>query len=59
LSGAPPSTHLRTRFTGRLSGKDGAFEHILTAFDANVTIVNLDDVDKGLVSISGPNANSI
>jgi hypothetical protein len=24
-----------------------------------VTIVNLDDVDKGLVSISGPNANSI
>src|SRR5262249_8475070 len=47
-SGAPPSTHLRTRFTRSLAGKDCAFEHILAASDANLVIVHLDDVDEGL-----------
>src|SRR5258708_2283289 len=48
LSGAPPSTHLRTRFTGGLPGKDGALKHILAAFDADAVIVHLDDVDERL-----------
>src|SRR5262245_18567970 len=47
-SGAPPSTHLRTRFMGGPSGKDGAFKYVLTAFDANLVVVHLDDVDEGL-----------
>jgi hypothetical protein len=48
VSGAPPGTHLRTRFTAGLSGKDGAFKHILAGFDANSVIIHLDDLDQGL-----------
>ena len=29
-----------------LSGKDGAFQHILAAFDANLVVVDLDDIDE-------------
>src|SRR5262249_11702811 len=43
-----PHTHLRTRFTGGLSGKDSAFKHVLAAFDANEAIVHLDGLDEGL-----------
>src|SRR5258707_9099309 len=46
--GAPPSTHLRTRFTGGLPGKDGALKHVLAAFDADAVVVHLDDVNEGL-----------
>src|SRR5262249_34585932 len=47
-SGAPPSTHLRTKFTGGLSGKDSGFKHILAAFDANAVVVHLDHLDERL-----------
>src|SRR5262245_63335561 len=47
-SGAPPSTHLRTRFIGGLSNKDGAFQQLFAASDANVVIVDLDGVNKRL-----------
>src|SRR5262245_31420954 len=33
---------------GGPSGKDGAFKYVLTAFDANLVVVHLDDVDEGL-----------
>src|SRR5260221_12675223 len=46
--GAPPSTHLRTRFTGGLPGKDGALKHVLAAFDADAVVVHLDDVNERL-----------
>src|SRR5260221_6648663 len=55
LSGAPPSTHLRTRFTGGLPGKDGALKHVLAAFDADAVVVHLDDVNEVLqVGLSEP-----
>src|SRR6266851_7363185 len=41
-------THLRTRFTGGLPGKDGALKHVLAAFDADAVVVHLDDVNEGL-----------
>jgi hypothetical protein len=46
-NGAPPSTHLRTKFDG-LRGKDRAFEDLFAAFDANLIVVDLDDIDQRL-----------
>src|ERR1700704_1029072 len=47
LSGAPPSTHLRTRFGG-LSGHDSSLKHVLTTHNPNTVIIDLDEVDEGL-----------
>ena len=39
-------THLRTKFTGSLSSNDGTFKHLLAALDADLMVVDLDDVDE-------------
>jgi hypothetical protein len=44
--GAPPSTHLRTRFGG-LSGHDSSLKHVLTTHNPNTVIIDLDEVDVG------------
>jgi len=46
LSGAPPSTHLRTRFGG-LSGHDSSLKHVLTTHNPNTVIVDLDEAPDG------------
>jgi hypothetical protein len=48
LTGAPPSTHLRTRDGAGPTGQDGAFKHVLAAFDADLGIIDLNHIDKRL-----------
>jgi hypothetical protein len=44
-SGAPRSTHLRTKILSQGVGQDGAFEGVPTALDADACVIDLDDVD--------------
>src|SRR5664280_924743 len=47
-SGAPLSTHLRTLGRAGLTGQHGAFEYVLAAFDADLSVVDFDDIDERL-----------
>src|SRR5262245_30250404 len=44
--GAPLSTHLRTLSLAVLASDDGSLEHVLAAFDPDLAVVDLDDIDK-------------
>src|SRR5262249_11020680 len=44
--GAPLSTHLRTLSLAVLASHDGSLEHVLAAFDPDLAVVDLDDIDK-------------
>jgi hypothetical protein len=44
--GAPTGTHLRTRFCPWPAGKNGLFQNILAALDADMRVIDLDDVDQ-------------
>jgi hypothetical protein len=48
LSGAPLSTHLRTRNGPIRASQDRSFEYVFATFDADLGIIELNHVDQGL-----------
>ena len=45
ISGAPPSTHLRTPSLTALGGQNGLFEQVLASLNPDLPIVELDDIN--------------